>query len=144
MRDCLETLARRTFRLQKPGPQGGEDFRSDDDPLAPTISIEAKRFGAATKIPLDELKSKLRETLESSTPPDLWGLVLSREMKQPDWSELERIGAEHGVVLLCPDWQVTPGSHVVARDIGAGCKQGRGPYPERPGNSILRHCGVRL
>jgi len=35
MRDCLETLSQRTLRLQKSGPQGGEDLRSDDDPLAP-------------------------------------------------------------------------------------------------------------
>jgi hypothetical protein len=133
MRDCLEELSQRSLLLHKSGPQGGEDFRSDHDPLAPSISIEAKRFGATTKIRLDDLKSKLRETLESPTPPDLWGLVLSREMKQPDWSELERIGAEHGVTLLRLDWRATPGTLPV---IAAICAVGRHVAERRLGRQL--------
>jgi hypothetical protein len=36
--------------------------------------------------------------------------LLSRKMKQPDWPELETIGAEYGVTLLCMDWREAPGA----------------------------------
>jgi hypothetical protein len=68
VRDCLEKLSQRTLRLQKSGAQGGQDLRSDTNPDSPMIAIEAKRFQATTNLPLDEFKSKLRESLESSLP----------------------------------------------------------------------------
>ena len=128
IRDCLQTLSQRTLRLQKSGAQRGQDFRSDTDFTHPLIAIEAKRFGATTTLPADELKSKLRETLESSPPPDLWGVVLSREMKQPDWSELEAIGAEYGVTLLCLDWREAPGTLPATVPIAAVGSDGDGNF----------------
>jgi hypothetical protein len=122
VRDCLEKLSQRTLRLQKSGAQGGQDFRSDTNPGSPMIAIEAKRFQTTTNLPLDELKSKLRESLEASPAPDLWGVVLSSEMKQPDWSELEQIGAEYGVSLLCMDWREAPGTLPI---LAALCAAGR-------------------
>src|SRR5688572_16933796 len=74
VRDCLESLLKRTLRLLKSGPQGGKDILSDPDPALPVIAIEAKRFGLRTSLPLDELKSKLREALQSPDL-DIWGLV---------------------------------------------------------------------
>jgi hypothetical protein len=133
LRDCLETLAQRTLRLQKSGAQAGQDFRSNTDALVPTVAIEAKRFGTATSLPLDELKSKLRESLESFPPPDLWGVILSHEMKMPDWAELEVIGAEYGVTLLCMDWRSAPGTLPV---IAAICAVGRNFVEARLGADL--------
>lgn len=119
IRDCLESLSGRTLRLQKSGPQGGCDIRSDPERDLPLLAVEAKRFGLKTPLPLDELKSKLAETLRSDTGVDIWGLVLSREMKEPDWSELRKIGAEHGVDLLCLDWREGAGTLPVLAAVSA-------------------------
>jgi hypothetical protein len=110
IRDCLETLSKRTLRLQKSGPQGGKDILSDADRALPVVALETKRFGEKTAPPQDELRSKLRDALRSSPEIDIWGLVLSREMKQPDWGNLQQIGAEYGVTLICLDWREEPGS----------------------------------
>lgn len=110
VRDCIESVANRNFRLVKSGPQQGKDFKSDPIDNLPVIVIESKRFGATSSLPLDALKSKLREALECSPRPDIWGLALSREMKQPDWDELERIGREQCATLLCLDWREEKGS----------------------------------
>lgn len=110
MRDVLQFIAGRPLRLVKSGPQSGKDIVADADPRLPGLAIEAKRFAAKTALPLDELKSKLREALESTPSMDVLILVYSREMHQPDWQELERISEEHGVTLYCLDWRSAPGT----------------------------------
>lgn len=122
IRDCLEAASGRHLRLQKSGPQDGHDIRSEPELGLPMLTIEAKRFGLKTALPLDELKSKLLETARSDAGTDIWGLVLSREMKEPDWSQLQKIGAEHGIHLLCIDWREGTGTLPV---LAALCAAGR-------------------
>lgn len=110
VRDCLALMCKRTIRLKKSGPQGGSDMVADKDVLLPHIQVEAKRFGLNTKLPLDELKAKLGEVMDDDLSIDVWALALSREMKEPDWSQLESIAAKKGVSLLCLDWRDAPGT----------------------------------
>ncbi len=121
-RDLLQHISGRTLRLVKSGPQGGKDVASDSDLAQPGIAIEAKRFSDKTNLPLDELKSKIRDTLDTMPEIDIWGVVASREIKEPDWSELKRIGEDRGVTLLCLDWRNAQGALPV---LAALCAAGR-------------------
>jgi len=94
IRDLLQHVSQRTLRLVKSGPQGGEDVVSDTDLAQPGIAIEAKRFEHKTDLPLDALKAKLREFLDSSPDIDVWGVAASREIKDPDWTELKKIAQD--------------------------------------------------
>lgn len=105
IRNCLESLSNRNFKIVKSGPQKGKDVLADNAENRPLIAIEAKRYGANTHLSLDALKSKLREAIESSPSLDIWGLASTQETKQPDWSELEAIGQESCVTLICLDWR---------------------------------------
>jgi hypothetical protein len=109
-RDALQSIAGRTFRLVKSGPQGGKDIVVDNKVLMPGIALEGKRFGKKTSLPQDELISKLRDAIATDDQLDVWGVILSREMQEPDWSALEQIGHEAGVALLCLDWRDAPGT----------------------------------
>ena len=80
VRDLLQHVSGRTLRLVKSGPQSGKDVVSDSDFARPGIAIEVKRFKDTTNLPLDELKSKLREALDAALEIDLWGVVASREI----------------------------------------------------------------
>lgn len=110
IRDLLESVCNRTFRLLKSGPQAGKDILSDDAFCQPVIAIEAKRFANKTDLPLDQLKSKLRDAITSTPELDVWVIALTREMVQPDWNELQKIGREKGVSLLCLDWRIASGA----------------------------------
>jgi hypothetical protein len=120
-RDILQHIARRTFRLVKSGPQHGKDILSESDPALPGVAFEAKRFAAKTPLSLDAVKSKLHEALET-LGTDVWGLVRSGEMREPDWSELREIAQQQGVTLVCLDWRSAPSTISV---LAAACAAAR-------------------
>lgn len=132
IRDLLESISGRAFRLVKSGPQAGKDIVADKDRLLPALAVEAKRFDAMTDLPADELRAKLHDALASPSGLDLWAAALTREMKQPDWSDLEEIAAKAGVDIIALDWREAPGSlpvlaalcgggrHIIEQRIGAG------------------------
>lgn len=121
IRDALAFIAQRTLRLVKSGPQEGSDFTSEDDALLTGIAFEAKRFNAATSLPQDELESKLHQAA-NTRKVDLWGVVLSREMREPDWSNLKQIGAGYGISLICLDWREAPDNLPPLAAICAGAR----------------------
>ena len=122
MRDLLQHISGRTLRLMKSGPQGGKDVVGDADAACPGIAIEAKRFSQDTNLSLDMQKSKLRDALDSTPDLDIWGIVASRDLKDPDWTQLKTIAQDKGVTLLCLDWRSAPGALPV---LAALCAAGR-------------------
>lgn len=106
--DLLQHVTGRMLRLVKSGPQGGKDVVAGGDFTRPGIAIEAKRSGENTDLPLDELKPKLRESLDGKPEIDIWGAAASREIKDPDWTELKKVVDEEGVSLLCLHWRSAP------------------------------------
>lgn len=108
VRDLLSRATGRRFTIAKAGPQGGIDSRTGDDRDATVIGVETKRYGAQTHLALDETKSKLRDAAKAHADLDLWLLVASREIKEPDRSSLVAIGHDLGVDVLILDWPESP------------------------------------
>lgn len=108
VRDLLSRATRRRVTVAKSGPQGGIDGRTGDDRHATVIGVETKRYGVETKLPLDEIKSKLRDAAMTHADLDLWILVASREIKEPDRSTLQAEGRSLGVEVLILDWADSP------------------------------------
>ncbi len=104
VRDLLSRTTGRRFIISKPGPQGGIDGRTSDDRHATAIGVEAKRYGADTRLPLDETKSKIRDAAANHADLDLWILVATREIKEPDRGTLIAEGSELGIQILILDW----------------------------------------
>ncbi|HEY5723980.1 MAG TPA: hypothetical protein VIT45_16845 [Allosphingosinicella sp.] len=94
------------------------DSRTDGDPSATVIGIEAKRYGAATPLPLDEIKSKLRDAATAHPDLELWVLVASREVKEPDAGQMRALGDTLGIEVLLLDWpesaEILPGLALLA------------------------------
>lgn len=108
VRDLLSRTTGRRITVAKAGPQGGIDGRTGDDRHATVIGVETKRYGLETKLPLDETKSKLRDAATIHADLDLWILVASREIKEPDRSTLQTEGHALGVEVLILDWPDSP------------------------------------
>jgi hypothetical protein len=108
VRDLLSRTTGRRITVAKSGPQGGIDGRTGDDRHATVIGVETKRYGFETKLPLDETKSKLRDAATTHADLDLWILVASREVREPDRSRLQAEGHALGVEVLILDWPDSP------------------------------------
>jgi hypothetical protein len=104
VRDLLSRTTGRRVTLAKSGPQGGIDGRTGGDSHATVIGVETKRYGLETRLPLDETKSKLRDAADTHADLDLWVLVASREIKEPDRGALAAAGHALGVEVLILDW----------------------------------------
>lgn len=133
VRDCLEVVAARRLFLNKAGPQEGADAGSVYTPGLPSIRVEAKRFGAATDLSLDELKAKLAEAMDEDEAGDVWALAFTKEMKNPDWKQLEQIAAKRGVTLACLDWRDAAGALPA---LAALCAAGRAVVEQRLGAGV--------
>jgi hypothetical protein len=103
VRDALEILVGHRLYLHKAGPQKGKDMSGS------RIAIECKRFKAKTPLALDELKQKLLEACESGEL-DIWAVALTKEMVQPDWSELRAAAAKLGIEAVALDWRDASGT----------------------------------
>ena len=108
VRDLLSRATGRRVTVAKSGPQGGIDGRTGDDRHATVIGVETKRYGLETRLPLDETKSKFRDAAATHPDLDLWILVASREIKEPDRSLLQSEGHALGVEVLILDWPESP------------------------------------
>ena len=108
VRDLMSRTTGRRITVAKSGPQGGIDGRTGDDRHATVIGVETKRYGLETKLPLDETKSKLRDAATAHADLDIWVLVASREIKEPDRSTLQAEGHALGVEVLILDWPDLP------------------------------------
>ena len=104
VRDLMSREAGKRFTLAKSGPQGGVDARTAADDFSNVIGVEAKRYGAQTPLPADETRSKLDDAATSHPDLELWVLVASREIKEPDASDLRAKGASLGIEVLILDW----------------------------------------
>ncbi|HEX8055259.1 MAG TPA: hypothetical protein VF481_01250 [Novosphingobium sp.] len=113
VRDLLSRETGLRFTLAKSGPQGGIDARSIDDGHAIVMGVEAKRYGLKTRLPADETRSKLDDAAAAHPDLDLWVLVASREVKEPDSSDLLAKGQSLGIAVLILDWpesaEILPG-----------------------------------
>jgi len=104
VRDVLTEVSGSTFRLMKSGPQGGVDAVGEPVANELAIGIEGKRYGATTRLPLDALKSKLRDAAASFPALDLWVLATTRPIDGGDERALREIGADLGLDALVLDW----------------------------------------
>jgi len=104
VRDLLSRETGRRFTVAKSGPQGGIDGRTSADRHATAIGVETKRYGAETRLPLDETKSKLRDAASEHPDLDVWILAASREIMEPDRGKLLSEGDRLGIQVLLFDW----------------------------------------
>jgi len=105
---------------------------SDTDLAQPGIAIEAKRFEHKTDLPLDALKAKLREFLDSSPEIDVWASP-SPAKSNPDWSELKKIALERGV--LKPGFWAVPMRWGKAFPLAGAKVAGTPPSAGKPRNA---------
>lgn len=101
--DAFSEVTGRTFRLVKPGPQGGADLLSGATAGEAVLAVEAKRFQEGTQLPLDALQAKLVDLAHSRPEADLWMLVASRQVSADDVAKLEVTGAGFGLDVLVVD-----------------------------------------
>lgn len=106
LRDILVEVTGMRFGLAKSGPQGGSDVRSVGVNSV-ELALEAKRYKAGTRLPLDQLKAKLLETWQSEQGADVWILAATREITATDREELVRTGRDLGITALILDWPVS-------------------------------------
>ena len=104
VRDLLSRETGQRFTLAKSGPQGGVDARTSSDEFSNVIGVETKRYGAQTPLPADETRSKLDDAATTHPDLELWILVASREVKEPDASDLHAKGNTLGIEVLILDW----------------------------------------
>lgn len=104
VRDALAEISGQGFRLMKSGPQGGVDSIGERSGSGLVIGMEGKHYGASTALPLDALKSKLRDAASSFPVMDLWLLATTRSIDGGDATALEREGDALGVATLILDW----------------------------------------
>lgn len=104
IRDLLSRETGQRFTLAKSGPQGGVDARTSSDEFANVIGVETKRYGSQTALPADETRSKLDDAAATYPDLELWILVASREVKEPDASDLRAKGTSLGIDVLIFDW----------------------------------------
>lgn len=112
-RDLLSRETGQRFTLAKSGPQGGVDARTAGDGFANVMGVETKRYGGQTRLPADETRSKLDDAAVAHPDLELWVLVASCEVKEPDASDLRAKGLSLGIEVLILDWpdsaEILPG-----------------------------------
>lgn len=104
VRDALAEVTGQGFRLMKSGPQGGVDSIGDPYGSGLVVGMEGKHYGTSTSLPLDQLKSKLRDAAEEFASLDLWVLATTRSISGGDSKELAETGDELGIAVLILDW----------------------------------------
>jgi|TARA_R100000501_G_scaffold14778_1_gene26809 hypothetical protein len=104
VRDLLSRETGQRFTLAKSGPQGGIDARTDAGGHANVMAVETKRYGAQTPLPADETRSKLDDAASAHPDLELWILAASREIREPDRSNLVAKGMALGIEVLILDW----------------------------------------
>lgn len=104
VRDMFTEVTGMGFRLMKNGPQGGVDAIGDTLANSLEVGIEGKHYAPATSLPLDQLKSKIRDAADSFPTLDLWVLAATRPISGGDVRELEAVGASAGIDVLVLDW----------------------------------------
>lgn len=105
LRDILVEVTGTAFGLAKSGPQGGSDVRSMGVNRF-EVALEAKRYEADTRLPLDQLRAKIVETWQSDHGADLWILAATREISATDREALTKTGLDLGITVLILDWPV--------------------------------------
>lgn len=110
VRDLLARLTGMRYRLLKSGPQGGADAVSDPDATGLLIAMEGKRYGQKTKLPLDQLKAKLHDAIDTHQDLDIWLLATTREIDAGDAEKLRTTGRSSGVAVEILDSPATPGA----------------------------------
>jgi len=121
VRDALEFLGDCNIHLVKSGTQKGKDMLGQTRDGLMRVAIEAKRFAAKTSLALDEMKQKLTDAAENEDI-DVWAIALSKEMVEPDWSEIRQIGEKRGIVTVALDWKSAPGTLPVLATLVANAR----------------------
>lgn len=106
---ALVEVTGQPFRVSKSGPQGGMDLRSERSNVL-HVGLESKQYSDTTHLPLDALKSKLRESIEGDDPLDLWILATTRSISSTDATALDELGESLGVDVKILDWTTTFGA----------------------------------
>jgi hypothetical protein len=109
MRDLLEEFTQQSYRIAKSGPQGGSDMRSTSANTV-GVALEAKRYGAKSRLPLDDLKYKVIDASRQDDPADLWILAATREISSTDARALAATGVAEGMAVSILDWPRAPGA----------------------------------
>jgi hypothetical protein len=104
VRDALAEVTGQGFRLMKSGPQGGVDSIGDPYGSALVVGMEGKHYGASTSLPLDQLKSKLRDAADEFPSLDVWVLATTRGISGGDSKALSGTGNELGIAVAILDW----------------------------------------
>lgn len=104
VRDALTEVTGQGFRLMKSGPQGGVDMIGDPFSSGLAIGMEGKHYSSSTALPLDQLKSKLRDAAEEFASLDLWVLATTRPVSGGDSKALAETGNELGIAVVILDW----------------------------------------
>src|SRR5689334_22460083 len=104
VRDALAEVTGQEFRLMKSGPQGGVDSIGDPYGSALVVGMEGKHYGASTSLPLDQLKSKLRDAADEFPSLDVWVLATTRGISGGDSKALSGTGNELGIAVVILDW----------------------------------------
>jgi NACHT domain len=102
--DLLCEVSGRRFSLFKSGPQGGVDSISEGHDNSLVIGMEGKQYKDTTKLPLDQLKSKIRDAAETYSTLDLWVLATTRAISAGDNKALIQTGDQLGLDVLVLDW----------------------------------------
>lgn len=105
VRDMFTEVTGMGFRLMKNGPQGGVDVIGDTPVNGLDVGIEGKHYAPSTSLPLDQLKSKIRDAADTFPTLDLWVLAATRPISGGDVKELEAVGAAAGIDVLVLDWE---------------------------------------
>lgn len=108
VRELFAETTGQGFRLMKSGPQGGVDVIGDLTGSGLVVGVEGKHYQDTTRLPLDALKSKLRDAAERFPAMDLWVLAVSRAISGGDVAELEATADSLGVGVLVLDWDDGP------------------------------------
>lgn len=108
LRAILAEVTGQVFRISKSGHQRGVDVRSERANVI-RIGLECKKYNPDTYLPLDELKSKLREAVEGDEPVDVWLLASTRAVPANNADELHNLGEALGVDVKVFDWQSAAG-----------------------------------
>lgn len=105
VRDMFTEVTGMGFRLMKNGPQGGVDVIGDTPVNGLDVGIEGKHYAPSTSLPLDQLKSKIRDAADTFPTLDLWVLAATRPISGGDVKELEAVGVAAGIDVLVLDWE---------------------------------------
>lgn len=102
--DLLSEISGQRFNLFKSGPQGGLDSISQGLGNSLVIGMEGKQYKDTTRLPLDQLKSKIRDAAETYKTLDVWILATTRTISAGDGKSLIEIGDGLGLDILVLDW----------------------------------------